>query len=414
MTAAPNPHPSHASVYPDTNPLGMTAERYADLCRDLGVRGRTPWALLRYRQLFQTGTAADPLLTPWHTESFTTDTHPTTTSPWWLPPVVRTHRSESAEGTVVKFAQRVRGRAAADPDLETESVLIPMIGKKGRRTYTVCVSSQVGCAMGCTFCQTAQMGLIRSLTAAEIVAQWFAARHVVLPDPAHGLDPDAAITNIVFMGMGEPLDNLDAVLDAIEVLTDPRGGCVPMSKVTISTVGRLDGIRRVNEKVRQHGWHRLGFAVSLNAPNDAIRSTIMPINRAMPMQALRDALLGRDIKGGFKFCFEYVLIPSVNDAREHAAQIADFVLGRGEYTGQERLEGLVNLIPYNPRDGSPWPAPEEPKVDEFLAWLTEEGVYAKRRRTKGRNTMAACGQLGNPALRRKPRPAITIERARID
>lgn len=424
----------------------MTARAYADICCALNVRGAEPWALLRYRRLFHEGMIDDPLLTPWRegvgiASSATTEAgvgrpkgeaaESTDLSasverisagvaegagdggaggcPWWLPPVVRTHASESAEGRVLKFAQRVEGSSASGAPLETESVLIPMIGKKGRRTYTVCVSSQVGCAMGCTFCQTAQMGLIRSLTPAEIVAQWYAAKHVVLADPAHGLDTDAPITNIVFMGMGEPLDNLDAVFAAIEVLTDPRGGGIPMSKVTISTVGRVDGIRRVNEKVREHGWHRLGFAVSLNAPNDAIRSTIMPINRAMPMRLLREALMGRPIKGGFKFCFEYVLIPGVNDAREHATQISDFVLGRGEFAGAGRLEGLVNLIPYNPRDNSPWVAPEETDVDRFLGWLGEEGVYAKRRRTKGRDTMAACGQLGNPALRRK-RATLTIDR----
>lgn len=410
----------------DASPLGMTALRYADICCALGTRGGQPWALERYKRLFQQGVRQDSLLTPWA---------PSSDEGLWLPPVVRTHASESPEGRVLKFAQRVTvgsaaGRignhehqnptsnsstpdvslASAPSHLETESVLIPMIGKKGRRTYTVCVSSQVGCAMGCTFCQTAQMGLIRSLTPAEIVAQWYAARHVILPDPAHGLDADAPITNIVFMGMGEPLDNLDAVLAAIEVLTDRRGVGLPMSKITISTVGRLDGIRRINEKIHEEGWHRLGFAVSLNAPNDEIRSKIMPINRAMPMRALREALLGRHIYGGFKYCFEYVLIPSVNDAREHATQIADFVLGRGEYAGEPALKGLVNLIPYNPRDGSPWEAPEETAVDQFLGWLTEEGVYAKRRRTKGRDTMAACGQLGNPAMRRK-RTSLTIERS---
>jgi len=374
------------------NPLEMTSVEYGDFCARTKVKGSRPWALERYRRLFHQGITNDPLLTGWS-----------------LPPIVRTMVSESAEGRVVKFTQAVPGRRPEDPSLETESVLIPMIGKKGRRTYTVCVSSQVGCAMGCGFCQTAQMGLIRSLSAAEIVAQWFAARHVVLPDPANGLDTEASVTNIVFMGMGEPLDNLDAVLRAISVLTDRRGPGLPMSKITVSTVGRIDGIRRINEKVLDEGWHRLGFAVSLNAPTDEIRSQIMPINRAMPMRDLRAALLGRKVFGGFKYCFEYVLIPGVNDQREHATRLGDFVLGRGEHAG-ERLEGLVNLIPYNPRDGSPWAAPEETRVDDFMGWLAEEGVYAKRRRTKGRETMAACGQLGNPSLKRprSTRTAVTI------
>jgi 23S rRNA (adenine2503-C2)-methyltransferase len=241
------------------------------------------------------------------------------------------------------------------------------------------------------------------------VAQWFGAKHLVLPDPRHGLDPGAPITNIVFMGMGEPLDNLDNVLQAIAVLTDHRGPELPMSKVTVSTVGRIDGIRRLAAQVRNPGWHRLGLAVSLNAPNDRVRSSIMPINRAMPMKDLRAALVEWPIYGGFKFCLEYVLIPGVNDSAGDAGELADFVLGRGawiEPDGARRpLPGLINVIPYNPRDASPWPAPDEADVEMFLLWLAEAGVYAKRRRTKGRDTMAACGQLGNPELRRR-KPAL--------
>jgi len=294
----------------------------------------------------------------------------------------------------------------AESDVEIESVLIPMIGKKRRRTYTLCVSSQVGCAMGCTFCQTAQMGLIRSLTAAEIVAQWFAARHIVARP-----DPDAPITNIVFMGMGEPMDNLDEVMRAIEILTDRRGPAIAMGKVTVSTVGRIDGIERLTARVREPGWHRLGLAVSLNAPSDAVRSSIMPINRAAPMARLREALCAWPIYGGAHLCIEYVLIPGVTDGPEAPGQLASFMLGEA-FTptpedghavprfGGAPLVGLVNVIPYNPRDRSPWPAPSEGSVDAFVAALTARGVYVKRRRTKGRDTMAACGQLGNPSLRR--------------
>jgi 23S rRNA (adenine2503-C2)-methyltransferase len=174
-----------------------------------------------------------------------------------------------------------------------------------------------------------------------------------------------------------------------------------MSKITISTVGRVDGIRRLMAQVRRHGWHRIGFAVSLNAPSDEVRSRIMPINRAMPMGELRRALEEWPIYGGFKFCFEYVLIPGVNDEPGHALRLADFVLGRGEHEGP-RLPGLVNVIPYNPREGSPWSEPDEGAVDAFVAQVRNEGLAVKRRRTKGRDTMAACGQLGNLAYRRRP------------
>jgi 23S rRNA (adenine2503-C2)-methyltransferase len=257
-----------------------------------------------------------------------------------------------------------------------------MVGKLGRLNYTLCVSSQVGCAMGCTFCETAQMGLLRSLTADEIVGQWFAATHTL------GVRP----RNLVFMGMGEPLDNLDNVIQAIAVLIDTNGPGMGISKITVSTVGRVDGLRRLAEQVHTPGWHRLGLAVSINAPNDEVRSRIMPVNRKYPMAELRAALESFPRYGGGKFCVEYVLIPGVNDAPEHARELAAFVRG---------LPCCVNLIPYNPRRDSPWPAPEESGVREFLGWLTDAGAYAKRRRTKGRDMMGACGQLGNPQVRRR-------------
>lgn len=309
-----------------------------------------------------------------------------------LPPIVRELREDSPEGEVIKFVLRVPGvhrpsddrsqPPAPPPPLETESVLIPMIGKTRVPTHTLCLSSQVGCAMGCTFCETAQMGLMRSLAPEEIVAQWFTACHII------GIRPK----NVVFMGMGEPMDNLNNVLQAIATLTDRRGPEVAMSKVTVSTVGHLEGLRRLARQVEQPGWHRLNLAVSVNAPNDEIRSRLMPVNRAMPMDRLREALLAWPKYGSTKICLEYVLIPGVNDAREHALQMADWA---------RPLPACVNVIPYNPRRNSPWPAPSEERVAEFLAWLNEAGAYAKRRRTKGRRMMGACGQLGNEQIRQR-------------
>ena len=390
----PDPHP---------HPLGLPALAYADRCVQLGVRGGRVGALDRYARLYREG-RPDPLLPP------------------LCAPVTRRHASESGEGTVLKFTQTVRrtltssavsaidgsggllavlGAAPAVDTVEIESVLIPMIGKKRGRSYTLCVSSQVGCAMGCTFCQTAQMGLIRSLSTEEIVGQWFAARHII-----ERPDPDAEIRNIVFMGMGEPMDNLDAVMGAIEVFTDRRGPGLAMSKITVSTVGRTDGIARLAQRIPDPGWHRLGLAISLNAPTDEIRSRIMPVNRAMPLAQLRAQLEAWPIFGGAHMCVEYVLIPGVNDQPEHVEQLAAFMQGSAyggpaqpRYPGPP-LQGLVNLIPYNPRDASPWPAPTEESVEAFMAALSATRVYVKRRRTKGRDQMAACGQLGNPQTRR--------------
>ncbi|MGQ0627275.1 MAG: radical SAM protein [Phycisphaerales bacterium] len=377
--------------------LGQTALEFGVACKQAGLPGGAIAAMERYARAFRLGLRDDPL------------------APVAVAPIERLHLRPSPEGDVVKFTQRIArspalppaATALATPDtsapLEIESVLIPMVGKKRSRSYTLCLSSQVGCAMGCGFCQTAQMGLIRSLSAAEIVGQWFAARHLIeRPDQA------ASIRNIVFMGMGEPMDNLSAVLRAVSILTDPRGPAIAMSRITISTVGRLDGIEALAERVRTPGWHRLGLAVSLNAPTDEIRSALMPINRSAPLAVLRSALLRWPFHSGVHHCLEYVLIPGVNAAPDHADALAAFVLG-DDWPGTDpairrfpgaALRGVVNVIPYNPRDQSPWPAPAETTVTTFMERLSAQGVYVKRRRTKGRDTMAACGQLGNPALRR--------------
>ncbi|HRJ49041.1 MAG TPA: radical SAM protein, partial [Phycisphaerales bacterium] len=357
-------------------------------------------AIERYRRLFRTGAT--------HGIGVRAD------------PVVRTESEESPEGEVLKFTQRIAAnpvdgsrwgvgasggsaeRLAAFGTLETESVLIPMIGRTGRSAHTLCVSSQVGCAMGCVFCETAQMGLIRSLTPDEIVGQWFAATHVLGRRPR----------NIVFMGMGEPLDNFDNVLRAISVLKDHNGAAVPISKITVSTVGRLDGLGRLREKLGEPGWHRLNLAVSVNAADEALRSSIMPVNRSMPLSRLREALVDWPVYGGGKLCLEYVLIPGVNDTMADVHRVAEFVGPIDAHYRRSRGAAtprcMLNVIPYNPRRDSPWPAPTEESVDGFLGALTALGVYAKRRRTKGRRLMGACGQLGNEAIRGRSSVGVTV------
>lgn len=349
-------------------PLGLT-------CAELAAsRGETPpggVATPAYRALFRDGVMRSRLFDV------------------ALPQIVRRADSDGDEGVTTKFILPIGVDPRTGAALESESVLIPMIGRKGMLSYTLCVSSQVGCAMGCAFCQTAQMGLHRNLSPAQIVVQWLVATHALGKRPR----------NIVFMGMGEPLDNYDNVIQAIRVLTDHNGAAVPMSKICISTVGRIDGLEHLAAQVREPAWHRLNLAVSINAPNDEIRSQLMPVNRGMPMAALRRAIERWPIYGAAKICLEYVLIPGVNDAPEHARQLADYVRG---------LPAMVNVIPYNPRADSPWPAPDEADVTRFLADLTAAGAYAKRRRTKGRDDMAACGQLGNAALRRRDLRGVTV------
>ena len=185
------------------------------------------------------------------------------------------------------------------------------------------------------------------------------------------------------------------------MLTDHNGAAVPMNRITISTVGRIDGLRRVGELMREPGWHRLGISVSINAPNDEIRSRIMPINRSSPMGALRDALFELPNSERRKIIFGYVLIPGVNNAPGHAAELAEYLSPFGLVGGDRTPRGMVNVIPYNPRRGSDWRAPEEHEVRAFIDELMRRRLFVKRRWTKGRSRMAACGQLGNPQIRKR-------------
>jgi len=247
-----------------------------------------------------------------------------------------------------------------------ESVVIPM--KFG---WSLCVSSQVGCRMGCTFCQTGRMGLKRHLTTEEIVSQLFIAKHIL------GFD----IRNIVFMGMGEPMDNFDAVLQAIEVMTDQSGLALGKRHITISTVGRIDGIRRLMED----GDPAINLAVSINAPNDAVRKKIMPLTRKYNMASLKGVLLEYCLHPRRSILVEYVLIGGVTDSLESADELAEYL---------QDLRVKVNLIPYNAQESDPYNPPEEGVLDAFAERMRSHGYYTRVRKTKGDKIMAACGQLG--------------------
>ena len=274
-------------------------------------------------------------------------------------PVIATQ----TEDDVTKFATRL-----CDGNV-IESVIIPMFTHS-----TLCVSTQVGCRMGCKFCETARMGFVRDLSVEEIVAQLFKAKSVF----------GANIRNIVFMGMGEPLDNFENVVRSIRVMEDQRGFDIPHRYVSVSTSGRVDGIR----KLARLNWPRLNLAVSLNAPNDRIRSKIMPVNNLYPMAELRKAMMDFPMKKNGTVYVEYVLIKNVNDARRHARQLAEYLAP---------VRAKVNLIGYNPRTSSPFETPSEEEVDRFLDWLVEERVFVRKRSSKGRSIRAACGQLGGRA-----------------
>lgn len=277
-------------------------------------------------------------------------------------PIVQTR----TDGQTIKFTQRTHDGH------EFEAVIIPM-GKPDNAWRTLCVSSQVGCARACTFCQTGRMGLIRNLTVDEIVGQADAARR----------EFDVSIRNVVFMGMGEPMDNLDNVIPAIKRFHEDRENQIARRRITVSTAGRCDGIRRLGLL----GWKRMGLAVSLNAPNDDIRSQIMPINKTDPMDKLRVAIADYPIRAGGHILIEYVLIAGLNDQPDHARQLADYLRG---------LPTCVNLIPFNPCDGIDYRTPDAETVDEFQQILMAAGRLAFRRNTKGIEALGACGQLGHP------------------
>jgi len=280
---------------------------------------------------------------------------------------------DPASGTTHKFVCRLHdGR-------EVETVLIPMGGGPQDGGHaTVCVSSQVGCKMGCRFCHTATMGLIRQLSAAEIVAQ------VLIAAQVSGIKP----RNVVFMGMGEPLDNLDAVAQAVHVLCDINGLGLAPRHITISTVGRIDQLTRFAEL----GLSRVNLAVSLTAADDALRSELMPVNRVHDLSALKHALLAHPLGRGRRILVSYVLMAGVNDAEPQIARLAQWCHG---------LPVLVNLIPCNPIPSRPEQPSSREWIDAIHAQLLAAGVPVRLRRTKGDEVMAACGQLGDPAQRRR-------------
>lgn len=299
----------------------------------------------------------------------------------------RSHREinrQTNEHGTIKFT------LGLDDGHESESVILPMTGKTGRERLTLCLSSQVGCALGCGFCETAAMGFIRNLTVAEILDQWHVARHRL----------GSLITNIVFMGMGEPMENLEAVLQAIRVLTDRSGPGIAPSRIAVSTVGRTKGIERYREFMTHPDFHRVRLAVSVNAPNAEIRRKLMPVTLADPMPNLHQAMSNWLLSGGQPILVEYVLIPGINDEADHPRQLAEWI---GD------LDCRINVIPYNPRRDSPWAAPKDENVNTFIDRLRSHGCRVHRRKTLGRDVMAACGQLGNEHIRRRvplrtPRP----------
>lgn len=278
-----------------------------------------------------------------------------------LPPLISEHAS--ADGTVKWLFGSGKGQAI-------ETVFIPE-AERG----TLCVSSQVGCALDCAFCATGAQGFNRNLSVDEIIGQVsYAIR--ALPRRKNG---EAAVSNVVFMGMGEPLANYRQLLPALELLTSDYAYGLSRRRITVSTVGLVPNIERLGDDCN------VSLAVSLHAPNDALRDELVPINRVHPIAELLDACWRYADKRAKRFItFEYVLLKGVNDSSSHANQLVKLLAQR---------PAKVNLIPFNPFTGSGFERSSAPTIAAFQRCLRTAGIIATTRKTRGDDIDAACGQL---------------------
>lgn len=300
-----------------------------------------------------------------------------------ISPAPRVVRVSEADAGLTRKALLACGSDAE----AVEAVLMLYPGRTGRQgRATVCVSTQAGCAMGCPFCATGQVGLRRQLSVAEVCRQVTWAQRRLREEAAAGTLADGVpdhVTNVVFMGMGEPLANLEVTVDAVRWLTDPEAFALSARGVTVSTVGLVPGIRRLQALDLP-----LTLAVSLHAPDDALRDDLVPINGVYPLEELLTASRAYLDATHRRLTFEYVLIAGVNAAPEQAERLAALLRRHIPHAGRH-----VNLIPYNPTPAIPWEAPTAGACRTFAAVLQQHGVTTTLRRTRGTAIEAACGQL---------------------
>jgi len=255
--------------------------------------------------------------------------------------------------------------AASDEEDEPE-------GPSQRAKVTLCISTQFGCAMGCVFCASGQAGLMRGLRASEIVSQVYLAKRY--------LRPDEQLSNLVFMGMGEPLHHYDETARAVRLLTHPEGLGMSPRRITVSTVGLVPGIQRLGQDFAG----KIGLAVSVHAPNDAARDRIIPMNRKYPLADLMHALRAYPLPKRRRITIEYTLIEGVNDSPAQARELAALLRG---------LPSKINLIPMNPISASELHAPKAENVRQFQEILASGGYSCFVRTRRGDEVSAACGQL---------------------
>ncbi|MDO8295429.1 MAG: 23S rRNA (adenine(2503)-C(2))-methyltransferase RlmN [Caulobacter sp.] len=259
------------------------------------------------------------------------------------------------------------------PGIEVEAVYIPDVGRSG----ALCVSSQVGCTLNCTFCHTGTQALVRNLTAAEIVAQVQVCKDDLEEWPSDR--EDRRLSNIVFMGMGEPLYNLDNVADAIDIISDNEGIGISRRRITVSTSGVVPELKALGERTQAM------LAISLHATNDDLRDVLVPINRKYDIAALMDGIRAYPgISNARRVTFEYVMLKGVNDSPEEALALVRLLKG---------IPAKINLIPFNPWPGTPYECSDWATIERFAAILNKAGYSSPIRTPRGRDILAACGQL---------------------
>jgi 23S rRNA (adenine2503-C2)-methyltransferase len=277
-----------------------------------------------------------------------------------LPSIAKTSMSE--DGTYKFLIQFSDGK-------QVEAVLIPFF-----KRYTICLSSQVGCAMKCSFCYTGTQGLTRHLKAYEIVCQYLMVKNFLMQE----ISSESLIPNIVFMGQGEPLHNFDELKKALDVLLDPEGLALGPRQITVSTAGFVPGLKRFNE------LPKVNLALSLHSVFEDVRSGLIPINHQYPLSEVVAVIDSIHLSKRQFVTYEYLLIEGLNDRNEDVEGLDHLLSSR---------KAIVNLIPFNPFPGAPYSRPTPQSVDEFKVKLVEKNLRVMIRTTKGSDILAACGQL---------------------
>lgn len=278
------------------------------------------------------------------------------------------------------------------PGIEIEAVYIPDVGRAG----ALCVSSQVGCTLNCTFCHTGTQKLVRNLTAAEIVAQVQVARDDLgeWPSPKE----DRRLSNIVFMGMGEPLYNLDSVADAIDIISDNEGIALSRRRITVSTSGVVPQLEPLGTRTSAM------LAISLHATNDPLRDVLVPLNKKYPLEQLMDGIRAYPgLSNARRVTFEYVMLKGINDSPAEARALVRLIEG---------IPAKVNLIPFNPWPGTDYECSDWKTIEVFAAILNKAGYASPIRTPRGRDILAACGQLKSESEKTRASAIREAERAR--